>query len=81
MRNTINPTRLHGEHRRKRVHAICQHRHGRPRSSAIVWGWKLFDYHVTESASAPVIGFGKVLNVKCRLSGLKPDVSRQATVH
>ena len=38
-------------------------------------GLKLFDYHVTESGFAADIGFEKFWNVKCRLSGLKPDVS------
>lgn len=36
---------------------------------------KLFDYHVTESGFAADIGFEKFWNVKCRLSGLKPDCS------
>jgi formate--tetrahydrofolate ligase len=36
---------------------------------------KLFDYHVTESGFAADIGFEKFWNVKCRLSGLKPNVS------
>jgi formate--tetrahydrofolate ligase len=38
-------------------------------------GLKLFDYHVTESGFAADIGFEKFWNVKCRYSGLKPDVS------
>ncbi len=38
-------------------------------------GLKLFDYHVTESGFAADIGFEKFWNVKCRLSGLKPNVS------
>ena len=38
-------------------------------------GLKLFDYHVTESGFAADIGFEKFWNVKCRLSGLVPDVS------
>jgi len=38
-------------------------------------GLKLFEYHVTESGFAADIGFEKFWNVKCRLSGLKPDVS------
>ena len=36
---------------------------------------KLFDYHVTESGFAADIGFEKFWNVKCRISGLKPNVS------
>ena len=36
---------------------------------------KLFDYNVTESGFAADIGFEKFWNVKCRISGLKPNVS------
>jgi formate--tetrahydrofolate ligase len=35
----------------------------------------MFDYHVTESGFASDIGFEKFWNVKCRYSGLKPNVS------
>ena len=35
----------------------------------------MFDYHVTESGFGADIGFEKFWNVKCRLSGLKPNVS------
>jgi methylenetetrahydrofolate dehydrogenase (NADP+)/methenyltetrahydrofolate cyclohydrolase/formyltetrahydrofolate synthetase len=38
-------------------------------------GLKLFDYHVTESGFATDIGFEKFWNVKCRISGLRPNVS------
>jgi formate--tetrahydrofolate ligase len=38
-------------------------------------GLKMFDYHITESGFAADIGFEKFWNVKCRLSGLKPNVS------
>lgn len=38
-------------------------------------GLKLFDYHVTESGFGADIGFEKFWNVKCRISGLKPNVS------
>ena len=38
-------------------------------------GLKLFDYHVTESGFAADIGFEKFWNVKCRYSGLHPQVS------
>ena len=38
-------------------------------------GLKLFDYHVTESGFAADIGFEKFWNVKCRCSGLRPQVS------
>jgi formate--tetrahydrofolate ligase len=35
----------------------------------------MFDYHVTESGFAADIGFEKFWNVKCRCSGLRPNVS------
>ncbi|MCS7239828.1 MAG: formate--tetrahydrofolate ligase [Candidatus Bipolaricaulota bacterium] len=38
-------------------------------------GLKLFDYHVTESGFGADIGFEKFWNVKCRLSGLVPNVA------
>ena len=34
---------------------------------------RLSDYHVTESGFGADIGFEKFWNIKCRLSGLKPD--------
>jgi formate--tetrahydrofolate ligase len=36
-------------------------------------GTKLSDYHVTESGFGADIGFEKFWNLKCRMSGLKPD--------
>ncbi len=36
-------------------------------------GTKLADYHVTESGFGADIGYEKFWNLKCRLSGLKPD--------
>jgi len=36
-------------------------------------GLLLSDYHVTESGFGADIGFEKFWNIKCRLSGLKPD--------
>jgi len=38
-------------------------------------GLKLFEYHVTESGFGADIGFEKFWNVKCRLSGLRPQVA------
>ncbi len=38
-------------------------------------GLALWDYHVTESGFGADIGFEKFWNVKCRLSGLAPQVS------
>jgi len=78
MRNTINPTLCYTvEHQPCLVHtgpfaniAIGQ--------SSIIGdrlGLKLFDYHVTESGFGGDIGFEKFWNVKCRLSGLKPNCS------
>jgi formate--tetrahydrofolate ligase len=36
-------------------------------------GTKLADYHITESGFAADIGFEKFWNLKCRMSGLRPD--------
>ena len=36
-------------------------------------GTKLGDYHVTESGFGADIGFEKFWNLKCRISGIKPD--------
>jgi formate--tetrahydrofolate ligase len=36
-------------------------------------GTKLGDYHVTESGFGADIGYEKFWNIKCRISGLKPD--------
>ena len=36
-------------------------------------GLKLADFHVTESGFGADIGFEKFWNIKCRLSGLRPD--------
>jgi formate--tetrahydrofolate ligase len=38
-------------------------------------GLKMFDYHVTESGFGADIGFEKFWNVKCRNSGLVPNVA------
>jgi len=38
-------------------------------------GLKMFEYHCTESGFGADIGFEKFWNVKCRHSGLKPNVS------
>ncbi|MBQ3111360.1 MAG: formate--tetrahydrofolate ligase [Firmicutes bacterium] len=78
MRNTINPT-------------LCSTVEGQPclvhagpfaniaiGQSSIIGdrlGLKMFDYHVTESGFAADIGFEKFADVKCQLSGLKPNVS------
>jgi len=42
-------------------------------------GLKLFDYHVTESGFGCDLGFEKFWNIKCRASGLKPNVAVIAT--
>ena len=78
MRNTINPTMCYSvEHQPVLVHAGPFANIAIGQSSVIGdrLGLKLFDYHVTESGFAADIGFEKFWNVKCRLSGLKPDVS------
>jgi formyltetrahydrofolate synthetase len=78
MRNTINPT-------------LCSTSEGQPclihagpfaniaigQSSIIAdkLALKMFDYNVTESGFGADIGFEKFVDVKCRLSGLIPDVS------
>jgi len=36
-------------------------------------GTKLADYHVTESGFGADVGYEKFWNIKCRLSGLRPD--------
>ncbi len=38
-------------------------------------GLKLFDYHVTESGFGADLGFEKFWNIKCRASGLIPNVA------
>ena len=38
-------------------------------------GLKLSDYHITESGFGADIGFEKFWNIKCRMSGLKPNAA------
>ncbi len=78
MRNTINPTLCSTvECQPIMVHAGPFANIAIGQSSIIAdrIGLKMFDYHVTESGFGADIGFEKFWNVKCRLSGLKPDVS------
>lgn len=78
MRNTINPTLCSTvEHQPVMVHAGPFANIAIGQSSIIAdrVGLKMFDYHVTESGFAADIGFEKFWNVKCRLSGLIPNVS------
>lgn len=78
MRNTINPTLCCTvEHQPCLVHAGPFANIAIGQSSIIAdrVGLKMWDYHVTESGFAADIGFEKFWNVKCRLSGLKPNVS------
>jgi formyltetrahydrofolate synthetase len=78
MRNTINPTLCStAEYQPCFVHAGPFANIAVGQSSIIAdrIGLKLFDYHVTESGFAADIGFEKFWNVKCRYSGLKPNVS------
>ena len=78
MRNTINPTLCSTvEYQPLMVHAGPFANIAVGQSSIIGdrVGLKLFDYHVTESGFGADIGFEKFWNVKCRYSGLKPQVS------
>lgn len=78
MRNTINPTlACTVEYQPCMVHAGPFANIAVGQSSIIAdrVGLKMFDYHVTESGFAADIGFEKFWNVKCRLSGLEPNVS------
>jgi methylenetetrahydrofolate dehydrogenase (NADP+) / methenyltetrahydrofolate cyclohydrolase / formyltetrahydrofolate synthetase len=78
MRNTINPTLCStAEYQPCMVHAGPFANIAVGQSSIIAdrMGLKMFDYHVTESGFAADIGFEKFWNIKCRQSGLKPNVS------
>ena len=78
MRNAINPTLCStAEYQPCMVHAGPFANIAVGQSSIIGdrLGLKMFDYHVTESGFAADIGFEKFWNVKCRCSGLKPNVS------
>jgi formate--tetrahydrofolate ligase len=78
MRNTINPTLCStAEYQPCMVHAGPFANIAVGQSSIIGdrLGLKMFDYHVTESGFAADIGFEKFWNVKCRCSGLTPNVS------
>ena len=78
MRNSINPTLCStAEYQPCMVHAGPFANIAVGQSSIIAdrLGLKMFDYHVTESGFAADIGFEKFWNVKCRYSGLKPNVS------
>ncbi len=82
MRNTINPTLCcTAEYQPCFVHAGPFANIAVGQSSIIAdrIGLKMFDYHITESGFAADIGFEKFWNVKCRYSGLKPNVSVLAT--
>lgn len=78
MRNTINPTLMStAEYQPVLVHAGPFANIAIGQSSIIAdrIALKMFDYHVTESGFAADIGFEKFWNVKCRFSGLQPNVS------
>jgi len=78
MVNTINPTLCcTAEYQPCFVHAGPFANIAIGQSSIIAdrIGLKMFDYHITESGFASDIGFEKFWNVKCRYSGLKPNVS------
>ena len=78
MRNAINPTLCYSaEYQPVLVHAGPFANIAVGQSSIIAdrIALKMFDYNVTESGFAADIGFEKFWNVKCRYSGLKPNVS------
>jgi len=78
MRNCVNPTLCStAEYQPCMVHAgpFANIAVGQSSIVADRLGLKMFDYHVTESGFAADIGFEKFWNVKCRYSGLKPNVS------
>jgi formate--tetrahydrofolate ligase len=78
MRNTINPTLMSSvEYQPVLVHAGPFANIAVGQSSIIGdrIALKMFDYNITESGFAADIGFEKFWNVKCRLSGLTPNVS------
>ncbi|RLB00156.1 MAG: formate--tetrahydrofolate ligase, partial [Deltaproteobacteria bacterium] len=78
MRNAINPTLCCTvEYQPCMVHAgpFANIAVGQSSIVADRIGLKMWDYHVTESGFGADIGFEKFWNVKCRISGLKPNVS------
>lgn len=78
MRNAINPTLMSTvEYQPVLVHAGPFANIAIGQSSIIAdrIALKMFDYNVTESGFAADIGFEKFWNVKCRFSGLAPNVS------
>lgn len=78
MRESINPTLLQTvEGQPVMVHAGPFANIAVGQSSIIAdrLGLKMFDYHVTESGFGADIGFEKFWNVKCRFSGLVPNVA------
>ncbi len=78
MRNAINPTLMStAEYQPVLVHAGPFANIAIGQSSIIAdrIALKMFDYNVTESGFAADIGFEKFWNVKCRFSGLTPNVS------
>ena len=78
MRNAINPTLMSTvEYQPVLVHTGPFANIAIGQSSIIAdrIALKMFDYNVTESGFAADIGFEKFWNVKCRFSGLTPNVS------
>lgn len=76
MVNTLNPTLLQTlEGQPVFVHAgpFANIAIGQSSITADKIASRLSDYHVTESGFGADIGFEKFWNIKCRLSGLKPD--------
>jgi formate--tetrahydrofolate ligase len=78
MRNTVNPSLVSTvEYQPVLMHAGPFANIAIGQSSVIAdrIGIKMSDYHITESGFAADIGFEKFWNVKCRISGLVPNVS------
>jgi formyltetrahydrofolate synthetase len=78
MRNTINPTlcsTLEGQPCLIHAGPFANIAIGQSSIIADKLALKMFDYNVTESGFGADVGFEKFVDVKCRLSGLVPDVS------
>lgn len=78
LRNTVNPSLVSTvEYQPVLMHAGPFANIAIGQSSVIAdrIGIKMSDYHITESGFAADIGFEKFWNVKCRISGLAPNVS------
>jgi formyltetrahydrofolate synthetase len=76
MADTLNPTLLQTiEGQPVFVHAgpFANIAIGQSSIAADLLGTRLADYHVTESGFGAEVGYEKFCNLKCRVSGLRPD--------